>query len=373
MKKFIILFIFFQVFSSAKNFICAVPIQMKKEISTLFSPSLHYGGNMIKTKIYPNNKSALQALAYGKANFAIVRADILWHIQLGSLNWHNLKGQYLNIASLPYIANLYLIQSFEKYDIDLIDLKNKKVSINTLGDANNVLLKSLLALFDIQYNIHYKSIPYNESLSEIEKHNIDAFFGFLPQRSENTNFHFQNIFSSKSMSFMQSTPCYQVDYDGIHTHYMLIANKEASDKEIESIIYILEKKGIFDASTDESYGPVNRYVIQHLTQVRRLIKEEEDKKNQMQQKSYQADNPLCLKYHYGFLDLLRRKPALKKKLQTIKQKYSNRYLEAKKSLQKIEKILISIDKEKDFCNMKSLEQKSLLFKKTSQKLYRLAH
>ena len=373
MKKIIILFILLQVFSSATNFICAVPSQMKKKISTLFSPSLHYGENIIKIKIYPNNKSALQALAFGQANFAIIRADILWHIQSGSLNWHNLQGQYLNIASLPYIANLYLIQSFDKYDIDLMDLKKKKVSINTLGDANNFLLKSLLALFDIKYNIFYKSIPYSESFLKIQAHNIDAFFGFLPQGAENANFHFQNIFSSESMSFMQNIPCYQVDYDGIHTHYMLIANKKATDKEIESIIYILEKKGIFDASTDESYGAVNRYVVQHLTQVRRIIEEEDDKKLQIEHKSQQTATPLCLKYHYGFLDLLRKKPALKKKLRTIKQKYPNRYLEAKRSLQRIENILISIDKEKDSCSIKSLKQKSLLFKKISQKLYRLAH
>jgi len=374
--RFFTFFLCLQLPLLAQSLSCAVPKNVVSTMAPLFSEKIAYTKLKVHIKSYANNKKALEALQEKKVKFAVVRSDILWQLHKEAFKSTHLKDTYIGISILPYFANLYLVQSNEYYDIDVEDLKNKDVSTGVLGEENGYLLKSLLKLTQTEYKVHYKSIAYVNSIKSIEHNTLDAFFGFLPSSYENDSFHFQTIFSNKSTAFMEKMGCYKVDYDGIHVPYMLIADKNATDEEIENMIYRLEEKNIFSAQTDERYGPVNRYVLQHLEQVQLALNAQAAKvASQKRDESIKAPmvvSKTCLKYHYGFLDLLRRKPGLKKKLRYIKNKRPSHYKQAKEYLRNIEMVLLNIDAEKHTCDKSILEEKTRKFKSIERSVKALA-
>ena len=366
--KYYFLFYFFLLLSPiwAKTALCAVPKNMHAQISPIFKKNINYTHIKVITKPYPDNKKALQALQEKKVKFAIIRSDILWRLQEGSLKWSQLIGNYITISTLPYTAQLYLVRSSEYYDIDVENLKAKQVSVGSMGESNAYVLKSLLNLNQGKYSVQYKSIPYHDSLQAIEDNEIDAFFGFLPPSFDNDSFHFQSIFSEQTTHYLETQKLYTTDYNGIHVSYTLVASKDANDEEIENIIYRLEERGIFEPQTDEHYGPVNRYVLQHLAQIRLALSTRTTTQTSLHTPN--ISSRVCLKYHYGFLDLLRRKPTMKKKLRLIKRKFPKRYLEAKKNLQEAENILLSIDAQKQTCDLSYIKQKKRRFEQIIKKL-----
>jgi hypothetical protein len=354
----------------AKNVLCAIPQNIHSELSSLFKTPIDYTHTKVIIKTYPDNKKTLKALQNKKVKFAIIRSDILWHLQQGSFKWRQLRENYITISTLPFKAQLYLVRSHEYYDMDLENLKTKEVSVGSMGESNAYLLKSLLNLYHGEYTVHYKSIPYNTSLKALDDNEIDAFFGFLPPSYENDSFHFQSIFSEQTTTYLEHQKLYNIDYNGIYVSYTLVASKDADDEEIENIIYRLEERGIFEPQTDEHYGPINRYVLQHLAQIRLVLSARAAKQ------SIQApriSSQTCLTYHYGFLDLLRRKPAMKKKLRLIKSRYPKRYTNARKLFYEAENILLNIDAQKQTCDLNYIKQKKRRFKKIIKNISSLTY
>jgi len=373
MKSFMLLLVLLLQFPLfAKSVYCAVPVNITPKVKTLFREKIDYTQMLVIPKPYTDNKAALTALLKKEVNFAVIRSDILWELEKGSFKWQALKKKYITISTLPYTAQLYLIRSPEYYDIDIEELKHKSVSIDMMGQANAYLLKRLLRLTGTQHTVQYKSIGYKTSLKRLNDNTLDAFFGFLPSSFENEHFHFQTIFSNRITTYLKNQNLYIVDYNGIHIPYTLIASNDTSDEEIENIIYRLEEKGIFAPQTDEHFGPMNLYVRQHLEQIQLALNAKAAKNISSSIKSPKVSGQACLKYHYGFLDLLRRKPALKKKLRTIRSKYPTRYSDAKLYLKKIETILLNMDAHKQSCNTSILKEKTNSFKAVSRKINTLA-
>jgi hypothetical protein len=377
MKRLFLTGLFFlQLPLLAKSLSCAVPENIVSTITPLFSETIAYTKRKVNVNAYSSNKEALEALYVKKAQFAVVRSDILWQLHKGSFKWSALKDAYISISILPYFANLYLVQANAYDDIDVEDLKDKNVSVGLMGESNAYLLKYLLKLTHTEHMVYYKSIAYTDSLRALQKKTIDAFFGFLPSDYENDTFHFQTIFSNQSTAFMEDASCYKVDYDGIHVPYMLIAAKDVSDEEIENVIYRLKEKGVFSPQTDAQYGPINRYVLQHLEQVQlafnALAAKEEMHTKKERTTMLKVVSQTCLKYHYGFLKLLRRKPALKKKVRYIKSHHPSRYTEAKRLLQNIDTVLLYVDAHKTSCDHTLLAQKTAEFKNISKHIKLLA-
>ncbi len=364
--KYYFIFLLFLSPLLAKNVLCAVPKNIYSELSTLFKAPIDYTHTKVIIKTYPDNKKTLKALQDKKVKFAIIRSDILWHLQQGSFKWSSLKENYITIGTLPYKAQLYLVRSSEYYDMDIENLKTKQVSVGNLGESNAYLLKSLLKLYHGEHTVSYKSIPYDTSLKALDNNEIDAFLGFLPSSLENDSFHFQSIFSKQTTTYLEAQKLYTIDYNGIHVSYTLVASKDTNDEELENIIYRLEERGIFEPQTDEHYGPINRYVLQHLAQIRLVLHAREAKQRSSQ--ASRLSSQTCLTYHYGFLDLLRRKPAMKKKLRLIKQKYPKRYIQARKYLYEAENILLKIDAQKQTCDLSYIKQKKKRFEKIIKSL-----
>ena len=363
-------FLFFLLLLSpiwAKKVLCAVPKNIHTELSPIFKKDIDYTHIKVITKPYPDNKKTLKALQDKKVKFAIVRSDILWHLQQDTFKWGKLKTDYITIGTLPLKAQLYLVRSSEYYDMDVENLKTKQVSVGNMGESNAYLLKSLLKLYHGEHAVHYKSIPYHTSLKALDDNEIDAFFGFLPPSYENDSFHFQSIFSKQTTHYLDSKKIYTIDYNGIYVSYTLVASKDANDEEIENVIYRLEERGIFEPQTDEHYGPVNRYVLQHLAQIRLVLNARTAEK--MSSQAPRISSQKCLKYHYSFLDLLRRKPAMKKKLRLIKQKYPKRYTKARKYLYEAENILLNIDAQKQTCDLSYIKQKKKRFQHIEKNIY----
>ena len=355
----------------AKTLTCAVPQNMFSLLTPIFEEEIDYTKMSIILKAYKSNKKALQALKEPPVKCAVVRADVLLRLQEEKFKWGKIKDGYITIGTLPYVSRLYLVQAEDAYDIDLDSLNAKRVSIGSLGEGNAYLLKDLLHLNNLDYAIQYKGIPYKKSLLDISKGKLDAYFGFLPPSLENSHFHFQTTFSTEVTGYLEQQIAFGVNYNGTKVPYVLVVDKNASDEEIENIIYRLEEKQMFSPQTDERYGTVNRYVIQHLEQIQ-LALNTQKVSTPTQTYTPRVSSEQCLTYHYGFLDLLRRKPPLKKKLRIIKRKKPSRYKKAKEYLRQIETVLLNIDAKKHTCDKEILREKTKRFKGIEKNVRALA-
>jgi len=356
----------------AKSVTCAIPKNMLSSVEPLFKEEITYTKMSVVTKAYTSNKDTLQALLKPHVKFAIVRSDVLLRLQEEKASWGALKDAYITIGTLPYLSKLYLVQAEDAYDIDLNSLKGQRVSIGSLGEGNAHVLKNLLHLNQLNYAVRYKRMSYEKSLLSLKKGSIDAYFAFLPPSFENGDFHFQTTFSNEVTSYLEQQVALHVDYTGTTVPYVLVADKNASDEEIENIIYRLEEKNIFSPQTDERYGTVNRYVMQHLEQIQLALNTKPVTTTTQQTYAPRVSSQQCLTYHYGFLDLLRRKPPLKKKLRIIRNKKPSRYKEAKKYLRQIETVLLNMDAKKHTCDKGILEEKTKKFKSIERNVRALA-
>ena len=356
----------------AKSVTCAIPKNMLSSVEPLFKEEITYTKMSVVTKAYTSNKDTLQALLKPHVKFAIVRSDVLLRLQEEKASWGALKDAYITIGTLPYLSKLYLVQAKDAYAIDLNSLKGQRVSIGSLGEGNAYVLKNLLHLNQLNYAVQYKGISYEKSLLSLKKGSIDAYFAFLPPSFENGDFHFQTTFSNEVTSYLEQQVALHVDYTGTTVPYVLVADKNASDEEIENIIYRLEEKNIFSPQTDERYGTVNRYVMQHLEQIQLALNTKPVTTTTQQTYAPRVSSQQCLTYHYGFLDLLRRKPPLKKKLRIIRNKKPSRYKEAKKYLRQIETVLLNMDAKKHTCDKGILEEKTKKFKSIERNVRALA-
>ncbi|MCF6253694.1 MAG: hypothetical protein L3J38_02990, partial [Thiomicrorhabdus sp.] len=109
-------------------------------------------------------------------------------------------------------------------------------------------------------------------------------------------------------------------------------------------------------------GTMNRYVLKHLEQVKKVL--------QHREKSYGSEiilgddrTAVCRKYHYGFLKLLRQKPAWKKKLKRWV------YPQVRKEfMHQFDSILLDIEAEKERCDLIFFKKQKLKFKKLKRKM-----
>ena len=350
--KYFIIFSMLTLFLSAKIVDCVVPYNVAAKVKPLFKNKIAYSKLHIKIREVSDNKKALKYLKNKEAKFAIVRRDVLWQMQQ---EVDDLKDSYIVIAEMPFFEMLYLVQNVDSFDIDLESLGKKRVSIGGLGELANLYLKTLMSMFKMKNNIFYKSIDYKKSIKQIREGTLDAYFGFLLPCKESADLHFQTLFSEKTVAYFRSNDIFNINYNGIASPYILVASSTADDEEIENIIYRLMEKDIFVPVTDERFGVINRYVLNHLEQVKKVLAHVyKSNSNQVIETSQRSKK--CRKYHYGFLKLLRQKPAWKKKLKKLGNPKKRKEL-----IKSFNKILVQIDEQKDRCNLKFLNMQKRKF------------
>lgn len=350
MKIIWFVFLFFS-FSYTSEIICLVPRNIKNSILPLFSNTIPYTKMKVIIKGVSIENTINMLNQSQNIKFAIVRRDILWQIQQGKESKQ--KSKYITIGELPYKAQLFLLQNSKDFDIDIDMLKGKTVSIGVLEDKNTKYIKNILNLYQSTYNLFYKSFSYKKSINGLHKGLIDVYFTFLPTLLNIDNIHKQTLFSKEVFSYFENLEIFEINYNGIFSPYILVASEDATDEEIENIIYRLMEKKIFNPITDTRFGIINQYVITHLESVKKALQKESPKINQSINNHF---NSICRKYHYGFLKLLREKPLLKKKLQNI-----NNIKQKQKYIKQINKILINIDAHKSKCNLTYLKKRKKEF------------
>ena len=353
----------FQVSASAKKL--AAPKEVLKDIAEVFKEKISYSDLKITAYPTPNNMSALKKVQNAKSQFAVVRADILYNVTRLHSQDTKLKDNYIVLSKLPYKAQLYLLQNKDTAEIYLDELKYKTVSIDVLGN-NSLLLKQILKMYGVSLHVDYKALEINESLEEISSGKIDAFFGFLRKFKQHQFYNTQTIFSKKTIDYLKANPKgLEVGEYEIQVPYVLIAHKETSDEEIESIIYRLKKKKLFSPLTDTKYGMINLYIMQHLREIERIMEKELRSRivapGVALDGQVNARSAICKEYHYGFLRLLRRKPSIKKVLKKMKRVRPSHYKKGVLLLKDINKILIQIDAKSDRCNIQFLKDKKSEF------------
>jgi len=343
----------------------SVPKMLLSRVQSLFPKRIDYTGMSVKMSAVDTNRDALIALQEHRADFALVRSDILWHLQNKELLWGNLTQEYIILSTLPSFSTLYLVQPFQNYDAYLSDLSGKRISVGSIGEGNGRVLKKLMHFLGASFRTHYLSVPYASSLVQIQKGKMDGFLGFLPSTSENNDFHFQTLFSREVTEWAKTEPYLKVDYDGIHVPWTIVAATWASDEAIENVLYSLSRRKIFSPQTDGRYGAVDRYVNQHMNQVRFALKLRAEQEAEAETAEGLLPSPrrmgrVCLQYHYGFLKLLRRKPHLKRR--------ARRSVAARKILGQIESILIAIDRKKNSCDLSYLRSESDRFNRMASQI-----
>lgn len=340
---------------------CTVSKEIVSTVKPLFSDVIAYNKKLQVTiqSVVDGREALMQLKNNKKAKFAIVRRDILWQIEQSD---SPLKHSYILISELPFSAVLYLIQDIDCSDTDLDLLEKKKVSIGSLGGGTNIYLKALLDKKNIKHNVLYKSLTYEDSMNALLSGDIDAYFGFLLSSSESSTLHFQTLFSAKTVEYFKDKNIFEIDYNGIASPYVLVANMSVNDEEMKSIIYRLMEEDLFIPMTDERYGIMNRYLLKYLEEVKKVLKH--------RKKNYDGEiilgddrTKMCRKYHYGFLKLLRQKPTWKKKLKCLGNPEKQRKL-----LKSFNQILLDIDAKKDTCDLKFLKVQKIKFNKMKREI-----
>jgi len=357
--KYFVIFSILTLFLSSKTVDCMVPYNVAAKVKPLFKNKIAYSKLRIKIREVSDNKKALTSLKNKEAKFAIVRRDVLWQMQKGI---DDVKDSYIVIAEMPFSDMLYLVQNVDSFDIDLESLREKRVSIGELGEFANLYLKTLMTKFKMKNNVFYKSIDYKKSIKQIREGTLDAYFGFILPSKESVDLHFQTLFSEKTVAYFRENNIFNVDYNGIASPYILVASGTADDEEIENIIYRLMEKDIFVPVTDERFGVINRYVLNHLEQVKKVLADMY-KRNSNEVKEISQRSKKCRKYHYGFLKLLRQKPAWKKKLKRL-----GNLKQEKMYLEELNSVLLRIDKEKSFCDLEFLKKEKNRFREIKNKI-----
>lgn len=348
----ILLFIYLWLsFLCANEVVCVVPQNIKKQFEPLFSKDISYSHMKVILKEIESENTIHGLNKFESAKFAIVRRDIAWQIQQSENN-----VTFITMSELPYRAQLYFIQKNTYLDLDM--LSHKTISIGLLDDLDSYYLKELLDLYEIKYSVKYKSLSYNQSLDALKNSNIDGYFTFLPSIIPD-DVHIQTLFREKTVEYFDGLGIFKIDYTGIYSPYILVSSLDATDEEIESMIYRLIEKEIFDPMTDRRYGRINEYVVVHLDSVKNALYQMQIR----QQAQPVKINPVCRKYHYGFLKLLREKPKLKKYL---KQKYS--FVKQKKYIKRINVILLKLDNHKDRCDLNFFAEEKEKFQKLQEKI-----
>ena len=348
--KYFFIFILLSLFGFSRTIDCMVPREIIKKVQPLFKETILYNKLKVNVKATQDDKEALRYLVdETKAKFAIVRRDVLWQIDQ---NKSALKDSYILISELPFEAMLYLVQGVDSFDMDLDSLEKKKVSVGNLGEANNFYLKALLKKSRIRNTVLYKSIGYKKTIQALKKEKIDAYFGFLLPCKESNDLHFQTLFSEETEAYFKNMRIFNVDYNGIASPYVLVAAALADDEEIESMMYRLMEKELFVPVTYKGFGPINRYVLNHLEQVKIVLKSTYEKNKNNEEQSRQVDvlSKVCRKYHYGFLKLLRQKPAWKKKLKRLGDPKRRTKL-----IKAFNRILLDLEAKKEQCDLTFLK------------------
>ena len=359
MKYFLFVIILSMVLFS-KTVDCIVPYHILTKVKPLFKGTIDYSKLRVRVQTVADDQEALKQLLHKKkAKFAIVRRDILWQIEQSK---SDLKQSYILISELPFEAMLYLVQSVDAFDVDLDFLEKKQVSIGRLGEFSSFYLKALLKKIHMQNSVLYRSFTYKQTIQQIIDGKIDAYFGFLLPCKESSDLHFQTLFSEQTVEYFKNKHIFNVDYNGISSPYILVSATTADDEEIESIIYRLMKKELFVPVTDERLGMINRYVLNHLEQVKEVLKRTyKMHKNETIQVSLRSK--VCRKYHYGFLKLLRQKPAWKKKLKRLGNPEKR-----KEFIKALDTVLLNIEAEKESCNLRFLKTQKMKFKVLKEKV-----
>jgi len=335
--------------SCGKQVVCLIPENLKSQIVPIFTNTSIYNHIKINVQEVSFENTLLNFMQSNEIKFAIVRRDILWQIQQHKK--YGQKDNFFILSQLPYRAQLYLLTKDKTSEIKM--LSNQMISVGNIKDENNNYLKSLLELYQLKYNVFYKSYAYKQSLHALKKDAIDAYFTFLPQDlSIDNNFHAQKSFSKEVIQYFEDLEIFEIDYTGIFTPYMLVASIKANDEEIENMIYRLMERELFNPVTDQRYGVIDKYLMRHI----------ESAKIALQKTGRNKGSKICREYHYGFLKLLRLKPKLKKKLRYF---YST---EKELYLKQINDILIAIDAHKEECDLGYLENKKKQFLTVEKKI-----
>jgi len=349
------------------------PKEIYEDMAYVFKENIPYENLKITCMNVDSNIDALKKIKNLKSQFAVVRGDILYNISHVTKDYSRLKDNYIVLSKLPYTTQLYLLQSKEKPEIYLDELKYKKVSIDNLGNSSSAILKQVLNMYGVSFYLDYKALSLENSLEELSRGKIDAYFGFIRKLKQHQQYNVQSIFSKKTIGYLKKYPngLEVGDYE-VYAPYVLVAHKDTSDKEIESIIYRLKKKKLFSAITTTKYGMINSYLLQHLKEVEKVIAKEERVKQSIPKISIVEkvglDTEVCKKYHYGFLKLLRRKPSIKKVLKKVKRLRPKYDKQGKLLLKRINEILIDIDAKKEKCDMKLLKEKKYEFLDVEKKI-----
>ena len=358
--KYILIYILLTLLIYARTVDCAVPSIIATKAKSIFKHKIDFNKIKVNIKVVTDAEEALSYISHeGKTKFAIVRRDVLWLLQKNKTTF---QYKYIILSELPFTATLYLVQGADGFTVNLDSLEKKHISIGILGELNSYYLKALLEELNLKNRIFYKSLAYTDSIEQITDKKLDAYFGFLPPSKKSNKFYFQTLFSEETEEYFKQKNIFNIDYNGISSPYVIVASLAASDEEIESIIYRLMEKEIFVPITDEKFGMINRYVLNHLEEVRKVL-ELRSKNNSDTSKKEIYLSKQCRQYHYGFLKLLRQKPAWKKKLKRL-----DNFRQEKILLQELNNVLLQIDKQKSLCDLKFLKKQKQKFKNIKDKI-----
>ena len=153
--------------------LASVPILISQSISDVVS-SNNDVLRLLDPIIQKNDSFILPAFIQGKANFAIVRSDILEEYYKKKNN----SRPYHIIGKVSKKSVLYYLSTQNNTIKSVKDLHHKTVSIGLLGDKANVYLKHILNENNSTYKINMISKDFFHSLSALKDERIDAIFMF---------------------------------------------------------------------------------------------------------------------------------------------------------------------------------------------------